>query len=214
MKAEVTRVLQTLGLLLLALLTFSFAVESLFRPPEASVWLWLLNFPHAVVVNGLLVGLLGASVLALTGRVVFSGVLAGAFITLLALTHASTLSTLGRPLFPWELVLVRQAVNIWPYATAKFGVVPMLLGGVVLAAGLVFSLRVGPRFAWRSRAVLAGAVVAICLWLAPRPGDSLNALGITHKQWVQLENYRENGLPLAFLMNLPAANVRAPSGYS
>lgn len=214
MKADVARTVKALAVLLLALLVLSVAVEGLYRPPEASVWHWLTSSPRAVLVNGLLVGLLGASVLALTGRVVFSGAVTGAVLTLLALTHASTLATLGRPLFPWELLLARQAANLWPYATVKFGVLPMLLGGVGLVLVLAASLRVGPRFAWRSRAVLAGAVAAICAWLLPHPGHSLRPLGITNKHWVQLENYRENGLPLAFVLNLPAANVRAPRGYS
>ncbi len=214
MKSEAARLLKNLVLMGLGLGVASVAVESFFRPADATVWHWLLQHPLSVLVNAALVSMLGVFVLAITGRAMFSAAVAAGFIGLLALTHASTLSTLGRPLFPWELLLVRQAANIWPYATAKYGAFSMLLGGVLLVVTLGATFRSGQRFTWRPRVLLGAAVVLVAMWLFPRPGESLKPLGIVHKHWAQLDNYRENGLPLAFLMNLPAANVKTPQTYS
>jgi hypothetical protein len=46
------------------------------------------------------------------------------------------------------------------------------------------------------------------------PGRLLRPLGVRSIFWDQLENYRQNGVLLAFLMNFPAATVQRPPSYS
>lgn len=192
----------------------SVVIETLFRPPEASIGWWLETSPAAVFVNAGVVVLVGLLLLGLTGRPVTATLLTSALLLTLALAHHSMISTLGRPLFPWDVLLFREALNLWPYLTSMPNAHWWALGAIALASGIVATARFGPRLSLNTSLAVLAPVVAIIAWVVPAPADRLAPLGVRHLHWVQVQNYRTNGLPLTFLMNLPAANVGRPPGYS
>ncbi len=129
------------------------------------------------------------------------------------------------PLYPTDLLFGRQILELmpalvedrpWTAVAAAFG----LLGGLVgLGALWIYGWRRFRRLGAGERLariaiglpVLAGfiSIMDYNSWSETR--DRLRIYPIL---WDQTENYRHNGFLLAFLINLPMANVQAPSGYS
>lgn len=192
----------------------SVIVESIFRPPDASISWWWATAPVSMVVNGALVSIVGLLMFGLTARPLTSILLTLALLLVMTLAHASTIATLGRPLFPWDVLLFREAMNLQPYLSSMAYAWLWAAGAGALLVMTVASFRVGPRVGWSARVVLTLPFAVAALWLFPDPAGRLNAIGVNHTSWVQVWSYRTNGLPLTFLMNLPAANVGRPSNYS
>ncbi len=215
MKSPAARFSAQLLLVVLTLSLVSLAIEALYRPPDMNVSRWLELFPRAALANTLLAALLGLTVFALIGRAITTVLVSSTLALIIAMAHASTLKTLGRPLFPWDLLLFREAWDVMPFVTARYGLAPLVIGAVALTVALIASLRFGPRMlSWKHRAALLVPAVLVVAWLAPRPDKVLKPLGVRHVYWMQSENYRENGLLLAFMMNLPSAGVQKPAAYA
>jgi Phosphoglycerol transferase and related proteins, alkaline phosphatase superfamily len=132
---------------------------------------------------------------------------------------------LSDPLYPTDLLFWRQIVELMPaLAAERPGTAALMAAGFLAGAGLLVALWV---FAWRNFRrlrtrerllrlalcipVLAGfaSIMDYNHWSLTR--DRLRIYPIL---WDQTENYRHNGFVLAFLINLPMANVKAPAGYS
>ncbi|OCP19061.1 MULTISPECIES: LTA synthase family protein [unclassified Ensifer] len=131
---------------------------------------------------------------------------------------------LSDPLYPTDFLFGRQILELMPVLVkdrpwTAVGIVVGLIAAVA-AIGLLL------RYAWRNfpkltrRERIARAAFALPLlfafwnimdynqfsWIR----DRLKVIPI---MWDQTENYRHNGFALAFAINLPMANVSAPSGY-
>ena len=129
------------------------------------------------------------------------------------------------PLYPTDLLFGRQILELMPvlvqdrpWTAAGLGV------GLILGVTALISLWV---YAWRRfrpltrRERITRLVVALPLlagfasimdyndfsWIRDR-------LKISPILWDQAENYRHNGFTMAFAINMPMANVKAPAGYS
>ncbi len=204
----------TLLLLCLGAMGCAVLVELLFRPPATSLSWWLHTAPRGLLADSLLVAVTCFTLLALTARPLTALLLTLSLLLLLSLAHASTLATLGRPLYPWDVLLFRQAVELWPYLSQTQHLWLWALLTAALLAALVASLVRGPRMRWKHSAMVGAAVLPVWLWFLPQPAHALRPLGVRHRHWEQRDNYLHNGLPLAFLMNLPAARVTPPEGLS
>lgn len=173
---------------------------------------WLDLHPTEALINVLLAATLGWALLAATGRAVLAVVLAAVPFALLTAGHVSKLAHTGKPLYPWDVLLFRQAFVLSDYAW-RWAVVIALLATAGLV-GVVLERRWWASLGWRARlAALAPAVLLpVLLW--PDPAKALRPLAVQHRLWVQAENYRDNGLLLAFTLNLPATRVQRPPNYS
>lgn len=214
MKLRAPSVIIQVLLVALTVMVASVAFELLYRTPELPVHRWVVTFPLAVLVNALVAALAASVVLAVVGRALTAALVSLTLALVLALAHASTLKSLGRPLFPWDLLLFREAWDVLPFVTERYGAATLVIGAVAVTLLLVASVRYGPApLRWKARAALLVAPLAAAVALWPRPSVPLKRLGIRHLNWQQSENYRENGLLLTFMMNLPAANVQKPPTY-
>lgn len=192
----------------------SVALELLYRTAELPLGTWLVEHPVPALINAAMFMVISCVIVAIVGRALTATLISLALMLVLGLAHASTLKNLGRPLFPWDLMLFREAWAVLPFVTERYGVAPLVIAAVALVVGLGVSLRVGPRaLGWRPRAALLLLPVLLSFALLPRPSAPLKTLGVRHRHWEQPENYRENGLLLTFVMNLPAANVQKPAEY-
>lgn len=131
---------------------------------------------------------------------------------------------LSDPLYPSDFLFGRQIMELMPVLVVDR---PWTAGGVLvglIAAIVIIGLML--RYAWRNFPKLkrgeraARLVFAIPLlfafwsvmdytqfsWIRDR-------LNVIPTMWDQAENYRRNGFALAFMINLPMANVSAPTGY-
>jgi phosphoglycerol transferase MdoB-like AlkP superfamily enzyme len=144
---------------------------------------------------------------------------------LLAFVGSQKANYLGDPLYPTDFLYSWQIAELLPLLVREKPVTAALM--VVCAVGvialIVASWRQMCRRTGRLRrsgrlarmAIAAPALIfftsimdyATFSWARDR-------LGIFPMMWDQHENYAHNGFALAFVLNLPMANVDAPEGYS
>lgn len=129
------------------------------------------------------------------------------------------------PLYPTDLLFGRQIMELMPALVRDRPLTAIALGvGSVTAVIALVSLwvfawrRFRPLTMWERATRLAVAIPLIAGFVSIMDynqyswiRDRLNVFPI---MWDQTENYRHNGFMLAFAINLPMANVTAPSGYS
>jgi phosphoglycerol transferase MdoB-like AlkP superfamily enzyme len=175
---------------------------------------WLVADFRVTAVNLVLLGTLGAVAVGLFGRPLLAGVLLTAPLAVLALVHRTKLQLLGSPLYPWDFLLHREAVDLLPqvWRHAGLGVVVGAVGAVVALVVVAARVRVpGPRLV--ARLALLGVGVAALAAGLPGLKQRLVVFGVQHRTWLQTENSSVNGLLLAFAFNLDAVAVQRPPGY-
>ncbi|MDP1827506.1 MAG: LTA synthase family protein [Archangium sp.] len=185
----------------------SVALEVLWRPAPV-VLAWLGQHPAEACGNAFVAVLLGASLLAITGRRLLAVVVTLAVLGVMGLVHSTKVALLGKPLYPWDVVLFREGFALLP-EVAGWRWALMGLG----CAGVAGVLRRDVRLDWRARGSLLVMVALVAAWLGPRPQLRLTELGVRHVHWDQPENYGINGLLLAFVLNASNVAVRKPADY-
>jgi hypothetical protein len=130
---------------------------------------------------------------------------------------------LGSPLYPWDLLRVREVVALWPQlpiALAAAIVVAVLAVAVALAACVLSIVQAGrPRRA-RLREMIAGGAILVTAALpfhpalralAPGPGNALSiALRLRNVRWWPEKNYHVNGFTAGFLISLDVLDIPPP----
>lgn len=191
----------------------SVVIERFNRPTVGATLEWLAQAPLAATCNALLAVLLGWCLLALTGRAVVSLLASVGLLALVGAAHAMKVSILGKPLFPWDVVLqYREALALLPRLTGSaWGWLG--LGAAGLATLAVAARRASPTLGWGARVALGAVVVSSCWALFPRVDRAVVPIGIRNIFWQQVDNYRANGLLLGLALNANSALVQAPVGY-
>jgi phosphoglycerol transferase MdoB-like AlkP superfamily enzyme len=162
---------------------------------------------------------------ALLGRA-YHALLVLAPITLaLAFTARQKANYLGDPLYPTDFLYSRQIIELMPLLVRERPLAAALFatGAVAVVVLTVLGWRYGrrrsPRLSWAGRAArLAIAVPALAFFASMMDYASFSwardRLQIVPIMWDQKENYSSNGFAIAFALNVPMANVKAPAGYS
>ena len=131
---------------------------------------------------------------------------------------------LSDPLYPSDFLFARQIMELMPVMVRDRPWTAVALTiGIIASLGILAFLW---RYSWRYAAVLSQkarmARLSICLPLAALFVSQMDAtqysfirekLGIIPIVWDQKENYSYNGFIIAFSLNLPMADVKAPAGY-
>ncbi|WP_324652753.1 LTA synthase family protein [Georgenia sp. H159] len=189
---------------------------------------WASLPPQLHVLGALAVWPFVALLLAVTGSMWATAVLALAAGTVIAVADYQKMTHRGEPLFPSDIGyltnpgLLLESAGISP-AVALGGVV---LVAVALVAVAVLSWRRRTRrrrderwFRWGSRAALAVAGVAGIVVVAGFH-DSGNPLReayddipVTWAPWNQVQNYAQNGFVAGALYNVPGTAMERPEGY-
>ena len=123
------------------------------------------------------------------------------------------------PIFPWDLMLYNQVINLFPQLYKAFN--PFLLLPLLLIPLLgIYLIKKLPSFKLNAKVRIICGLVSVLLlagisFYKSTPMEYvLKTLNITNKTWNQNENYSFNGLYLSFLMNLQSAVVLPPNEYS
>ncbi|AHV97529.1 LTA synthase family protein [Paenibacillus sabinae] len=128
------------------------------------------------------------------------------------------LSTTGEPLFPWDLMLVKNAQEMGKITKGMVSPLALVLA-VVLVAGLIYLLRKLPKvkiglplravFTVLSAVVITGFILMV-------DGQTTLATSIKYQNiyWNQKVNYSQNGFLFAFTGNLKQNLMDKPDGYS
>ncbi|CCM75861.1 LTA synthase family protein [Rhizobium mesoamericanum] len=128
------------------------------------------------------------------------------------------------PLYPSDLLFGRQIIELLPVMVRDrpWSAVAMVVG-IILSAGSIIILW---RFAWRHfphlsrtsrlrRLCVGVPIIAAFGSLMDYSQYSFirDRLQVVPMMWDQKENYRSNGFILAFIFNIPMADVAAPPGF-
>jgi len=208
---------------LLALLTVV-VIELITRSSVAQTWIYFTNLEQPAWTTTGVFFLLYLAIDALIGRQHKAVLLVSPLVMLMGVISQQKQVFLTDPLYPTDLLFGRQIMELMPVLVQDR---PWTAAGLALAVlasvvGLI-SLWV---FAWRrfrpltrkerltrlaiALPLLAGFVSIMDYNEFSWVRDRLKVFPI---MWDQAENYRHNGFTMAFAINLPMANVQAPSGY-
>jgi len=222
--AKALAVLRSLAVsALLALLTVA-AIELITRGSLAQTWTFLTNPQQPGWTTVGVFFLLFLTVDALIGRQHKAVLIVFPLAVLMGFISQQKQVFLTDPLYPTDLLFGRQILELMPVLVKDR---PWTAAGLAVAlvfavVGLV-SLLV---FAWRRFRPLTGKERLTRLALAlPLLAGFVSIMDYNDFSWVrdrlkvfpimwdQAENYRHNGFVMAFAINLPMANVKAPAGY-
>jgi phosphoglycerol transferase MdoB-like AlkP superfamily enzyme len=198
-------------------LVLVFCVEFIQRGSLYEAWAWLVQNPKLFAMNALLNLFVFLFIYMLAGTLLPSVAL-----TLLLLCTVSFISyfkvkLIGEPFFPWDIFLNKESMNILPLVTNKSALLRIgTMLGVVLTL-LVLSFRL-PRFRLRiGTRMVVGLLAVAALYSfgvnAPWASRVMDRMGASEIVWNQSENYGNNGISLAFTMNVKNAIVPKPAGY-
>jgi phosphoglycerol transferase MdoB-like AlkP superfamily enzyme len=222
--AKALAVLRSLAVsLLLALLTVV-TIELITRGSVDQTWLYFTNPEQPAWTTTGVFFLLYLAIDALIGRQHKAVLLVSPLVVLMGVISQQKQVFLTDPLYPTDLLFGRQIMELMPVLVQDRPWTAAALALAVIASVVaLISLWV---FAWRrfrpltKKERLTRLAVALPLiagfvsimdynefsWVRDR-------LKVFPIMWDQAENYRHNGFMMAFAINLPMANVQAPSGY-
>ncbi|MFD1326453.1 LTA synthase family protein [Mycoplana ramosa] len=223
--AKTMAALGSVGLtLLLAVLTVA-AVELITRNSATATVTFLTTYaqPGWTTCGLFLLAFLGFD--ALIGRQHKAVLVLAPVAVLLAFISEQKQIFLTDPLYPTDLLFGRQIMELMPALvrdrpwTAAAVAIGTLAAIAALISVWVFAWKRFRPLSLKERALRLAIAVPLLTgfssimdynqfsWVR----DRLNVFPI---MWDQAENYRHNGFMLAFAINLPMANVKAPAGYS
>lgn len=165
--------------------------------------------------------------LGLFNRFLVSFILTNAVVWFLAVMSYYKFSFLGEFLYPWDMLLYNNVLNLLPnlYKEVDIKKLLFILSGViaVIAAIAAFIFIKKPKRLIRVklwvRLVFIGIAVGylsifIFYRSIPNVEASLKDAGVVNITFDQNRNYKTNGFLLTFLLNMQSAIVLPPAGYS
>lgn len=198
-------------------LALVFGMELIGRGSVAGTWNWMVTHPKLVLLNGMLQLCVLLVVYALLGTLFPAIGVVSAIMSLMTLINYFKTKLIGQPFFPWDLFLKKESMDIAPLIA---GPAAMKRVGVLIAivVALLLLRLVLPRFGMRLVPRLAlGALALVALYSfgvrSPWAAEALSRAGVYETTWDQQQNYADNGLALAFTLNVKNSVVPKPSGY-
>ncbi|WP_238649831.1 LTA synthase family protein [Paenibacillus piscarius] len=144
--------------------------------------------------------------------------LVSALFVLLGIASDQKLATRGEPLFPWDLMVLKNAEGMSKITSGIISPLAIIVAAL-LVAGLVYLIIKLPknRISFPLRAVLGGISVglgAYFLVLVSSQSPVVTAMNYQNIFWNQKVNYTQNGFVYAFAGNLRQSLMEKPAGYS
>lgn len=223
--AKAVAVLRSLAVSVMLALATVFAVELVTRGSLAETYVFLTNLQQPGWSTLGLFFLAYLALDALIGRQHKAVLIVSPLVLLMGVISQQKRVFLTDPLYPTDLLFGRQILELMPVLVEdRPWTAAGLAIGVLAALAALVSLWV---FAWRRFRPLTGkeriARLAVALPLLAGFASIMDyndfswardRLKIFPILWDQAENYRHNGFTMAFAINLPMANVKAPADYT
>jgi phosphoglycerol transferase MdoB-like AlkP superfamily enzyme len=179
---------------------------------------WITSNQTLFLLNaGLSFCLLGF-IYAAVGSLAISGSISTLLLGLIALISYMKEKMIGEPFFPWDILLNKESMNIASLVTGKAAL--LRIGAVLTAVIFVFVLRwIIPRVSLSIISRIGLGLFSLYALYAfgiktPLAGKILDHAGVNEIIWNQQENYANNGLALAFTLNVKNSIVKKPETYS
>jgi len=222
--AKALAVLRSLAVSALLALATVAVIELVTRGSLQQTYAYLTNLQQPGWTTTGIFFLLYLAIDALIGRQHKAVLLVSPLVVLMGVISQQKQVFLTDPLYPTDLLFGRQILELLPVLVQDRPWTAAALA-LAVAAGLVGLVGLWV-FAWRRfrpltrRERLTRLAIALPLlagfvsimdynefsWMRDR-------LKVFPIMWDQAENYRHNGFVMAFTINLPMANVKAPAGY-
>ncbi|MDW0108857.1 LTA synthase family protein [Sporosarcina aquimarina] len=188
---------------------------------------WVKEMPAAYILNALIGFALFLVLLGIINRFLISFIVTNLVVILLPVFSYFKFSFLGENLYPWDLLLYNNVLNLLPNIYKQGNVGGALVWIVVVLAVLVglfvYMLKKRPRpimrLPWWVRVIFVGmGAVYLCAFIFyrtfPNMETALKDAKMSNITFNQEKNYETNGFYGAFMLNMQSAIVLAPNGYS
>lgn len=188
---------------------------------------WRNERKDTVYLNVLVVYSLFLVLLGVINRYVISFFLTNLLVLFLAMMSFYKFSFLSENLYPWDLLLYNNVINLLPNIYKEIDMTKLILGVIVamivIGIIIIFTRMKKPsrliRLNLWVRFIFVGLGVAylsafIFYRTVPKIEKSLKDVGITNITFNQNKNYEQNGFLVTFLLNMQSAIVVQPKGYS
>ncbi|SDD77665.1 Phosphoglycerol transferase MdoB [Paenibacillus sp. UNCCL117] len=220
-KPVYTRAVHTIALctaILVLPLLLAAGAELLHRGSLSETWTWIFSHPQLFALNGLLAMLVFLLLYAICGAYSGAAALSAALLALVALVSYFKRKLIGEPFFPWDIFLNKESMNILPLVTSREAVIRLCLAGLAAVLLFLFGTKL-PRSRMRVPVrVAVGLLCVVALYgfgvRAAWSETLVYKAGAGEIVWNQSENYAENGLAVAFTMNVKNTIVKRPPGYT
>ncbi|OXM84975.1 hypothetical protein CF651_18360 [Paenibacillus rigui] len=179
---------------------------------------WITQHRDLAIMNGTLDLLVLLVCYSLFGSLMTGVAVSALLLFLMALISYFKTKLIGEPFFPWDIFLKKESMNIIPLVTG-----PSALKRIAALAGVIIFLLVlrwllpRLRLKWSSR-IVVGVLSLLALYSfgmrTPWATQWMDRMGANEIVWNQKQNYSDNGLALAFTMNVKNIVVAKPEGYS
>ncbi|OPH52095.1 hypothetical protein BC351_33590 [Paenibacillus ferrarius] len=212
--ATISLLLFMIGLPLLSV----FGMELLERGSFTNTIQWIVANQTLFFLNVGLSFCLLAFVYAIVGSLAISGSITTLLLGLMALISYMKVKMIGEPFFPWDILLNKESMDIASLVTGKAAM--LRIGAVLVAVIVVLLLRwVLPRVTLPLISRIGLGLFSLYAMYAfgvktPLAGKILDHAGVNEIVWNQQENYTNNGLALAFTLNVKNSIVPKPENYS
>lgn len=212
--ASISLVLFMIGLPILSVI----GMEFLERGNLSETMQWVTGNQPLFTLNVVLTFCLLAFVYALVGSLAISGSITTLILGLMAIISYMKVKMIGEPFFPWDILLNKESMDIASLVTGKAALIRICAIAAVIL--LVLALR------WVIPRVTLPIIVRFGLGLfslyalyafgikTPLAGKILDHAGVSEIVWDQQQNYANNGLTLAFTLNVKNSIVQKPDTYS
>lgn len=197
-----------------------YGVEYLGRGDIKATLEWSYANMNAFILNCILSGMFYLVLYAISGSKSVSYCKFGFLFLLLGLANKGKQYYLNENLYPWELVLHKQVIQIFPN---NLSLIVAIIAAVILLEGTIILIY----FKYKSqlflknkqlRLLLAiGSIIAICsiIFYRSTPVEKVfKYYGIRNLPFDQSLNYKQNGLLLTFFMNCQSVFILKPYGYN
>lgn len=179
---------------------------------------WIVQHQSLAIMNGTLILLVLLFCYCLFGSLITGAAVSSLLLFVMALVSYFKTKLIGEPFFPWDIFLKKESMNIIPLVTGASAF--KRIAAIFVAFVVLLALRwVMPRLRlhWVSRIVI-GVLSLLALYSfgmrTPWAGQWMDRMGASEIVWDQKQNYSDNGMALAFTMNVKNTVVAKPEGYS
>lgn len=204
-------------------------IEALLNQNLTETLTWTNERQYAYLFNIIVVYSLFLIFLGIFNRFFISFALTNVLVLFLAVMSYFKFNFLGENLYPWDLLLYNNVINLLPNLYQQVNLTSLLIGvfaviGIV-AAIVAFLVIKKPTSVLKTNIwsrlsfIIIGAVILSAFTFyrsvpATEPLFRADTTGVFNQPWDQNRSYKENGFMVSFLFNMQSAIVFPPPGYS
>lgn len=214
-----------LYIFLAALLVFE--IETFLRGNVLEAQNWFNDNMIEYIFNVIIIVSFLLILLACFNNYLVSFTITSCIVLLLAFMNFYKFSILGEFLYPWDLLLYNQAINILPLLWKALDFVKVIIGFSILAVIVILStfnrkfnmifriVNLNKKTRFSLACIGITILLSLFFYRSILPlNNFLNKIGVANMVWAQNENYKANGFLFSFVLNMQSAILVPPKGYS